>query len=124
HELPRARPRAGRVSIQRRRPRLEGGRARGAPEYRAHPRHRLALRALLERGAAPVDPGHAARSESGAHGTAAVSVGSLGEDDAAASASTAPAAEVQLLTPENDTADPLLSIVVPALNEQLTIEEL
>jgi glycosyltransferase involved in cell wall biosynthesis len=31
--------------------------------------------------------------------------------------------EPELLTPEHDTADPLLSIVVPALNEQLTIED-
>ena len=31
--------------------------------------------------------------------------------------------EPQLLTPEHDTPDPLLSIVVPALNEQLTIED-
>src|SRR6185295_20419300 len=31
--------------------------------------------------------------------------------------------EPELLTPEHDTEDPLLSIVVPALNEQLTIED-
>ncbi|HEU4577164.1 MAG TPA: glycosyltransferase family 2 protein [Polyangiaceae bacterium] len=31
--------------------------------------------------------------------------------------------EPQLLTPQQDVADPLLSIVVPALNEQLTIED-
>ena len=45
---------------------------------------------------------------------------------AARPASTAPdAAEVEpeLLTPEHDTESPLLSIVVPALNEQLTIED-
>jgi glycosyltransferase involved in cell wall biosynthesis len=48
---------------------------------------------------------------------------------AAASAAGAPRtpsateAEPELLTPEQDVEDPLLSIVVPALNEQLTIEE-
>jgi glycosyltransferase involved in cell wall biosynthesis len=55
--------------------------------------------------------------------TVAVSMGGLREEDAAPSADAARSAEVQLLTPENDTADPVLSIVVPALNEQLTIEE-
>jgi hypothetical protein len=38
-------------------------------------------------------------------------------------AGTPSAVEVELLTPEHDTDNPLLSIVVPALNEQLTIED-
>jgi glycosyltransferase involved in cell wall biosynthesis len=46
--------------------------------------------------------------------------------EAARSASVSPGAaelEPELLTPEHDTENPLLSIVVPALNEQLTIED-
>jgi glycosyltransferase involved in cell wall biosynthesis len=55
--------------------------------------------------------------------TATVSLGEVDAVPSVASASPAPALETQLLTPENDTASPILSIVVPALNEQLTIAD-
>jgi glycosyltransferase involved in cell wall biosynthesis len=53
--------------------------------------------------------------------TLSVSLSGLSEEQSTPGASSAPAVETELLTPENDTPSPVLSIVVPALNEQLTI---
>lgn len=59
-----------------------------------------------------------------------MAVGSMAGDTAeglvqvqAAGVSRAEQQEMTLLTPANDTPEPVLSIVVPALNEQLTIED-
>jgi glycosyltransferase involved in cell wall biosynthesis len=55
--------------------------------------------------------------------TVAVSLAALGEEGVMSTVNGATAVEVELLIPENDTPAPVLSIVVPALNEQLTIED-
>jgi glycosyltransferase involved in cell wall biosynthesis len=55
--------------------------------------------------------------------TVSVSLAGLGEEQVAEHVQGVAPTETLLLTPENDTPSPILSIVVPALNEQLTIED-
>jgi glycosyltransferase involved in cell wall biosynthesis len=55
--------------------------------------------------------------------TVSVSLEGLGEERMAQSEQGVAPTETVLLTPEDDTPAPVLSIVVPALNEQLTIED-
>jgi len=103
---------ARRLRLQRRRPRLEGGRPHRPPRHGADPRARLALRALHARGAPPIDAGDDPRHESG-EDVSAVSLAPPTNVDP----------EIEVLVPAQDVAEPELSIVIPALNEQLTIAD-
>ena len=67
----RARARARALRVHGRRPRLEGRRPRGAAEHGPDQGARLAVRAPVARGAAPVDPRDDPGHASGAHVTAA-----------------------------------------------------
>src|SRR4029079_6745727 len=105
------------LRLHGRRSRVEGRRPGRPPRDEAHPDAPLALRASVARGAAPVDHRDDSGSESGADVTAP-------GVPAAPLAPVPPAdPEIQLLLPPADVAEPELSIVIPALNEELTIAD-
>src|SRR4029079_6655204 len=102
------RPGAGKraLRLHGRRSRLEGRRADRPAEHGPDQDAGLALRAPVARGPAPV----AAGDDPGVAGGALVTA-------------PRPDADVELLYPAADVADPEMSIVIPALNEELTIPD-